>query len=223
MGKSPLNPPFNKGGKDGFVCQSVYDEPGQLPVHAVTSENMSLLIKSDVSLDGEVGVYASGELVGSGIIQNGYCGIAVWGDDLSTDMVDGAVSGEALEIRLLTDELREASYSILSGELTYATDGLAVIRLDGSAEVPQEFGIVSAYPNPFNSQMRVSYSLLETGLVDLAVYDLSGRLVAELMSGRQSSGVHTIMFDGTGMPSGVYMLRLQSGGQSSLMKVMLVK
>jgi len=71
--------------------------------------------------------------------------------------------------------------------------------------------------------MRVSYSLLETGLVDLAVYDLSGRLVSELMSGRQSSGVHTVLFDGTGMPSGVYMLRLQSGGHSSLMKVMLVK
>ncbi|NQU06550.1 MAG: T9SS type A sorting domain-containing protein, partial [Calditrichaeota bacterium] len=74
-----------------------------------------------------------------------------------------------------------------------------------------------------NSQMRVSYSLLESGLVDLAVYDLSGRLVAELMSGRQATGNHTVLFDGTGMPSGVYMLRLQSGGQSSLMKVMLVK
>jgi len=124
---------------------------------------------------------------------------------------------------LLTDELRDASYTILSGKLTYETDGLAVIRLDGSADLPQEFGIVSAYPNPFNSQMRVSYSLLESGLVDLAVYDLSGRLVAELMSGRQATGNHTVLFDGTGMPSGVYMLRLQSGGQSSLMKVMLVK
>jgi hypothetical protein len=71
--------------------------------------------------------------------------------------------------------------------------------------------------------MRVSYSLLETGIVDLAAYDVSGRRIAELTSGRQSAGVHTVMFDGNGIPSGVYMLRLQSAGQSSMMKVMLVK
>jgi len=205
-------------------CRSIYDEPGQLPVHAVTGNNMSLLAKSDVSLEGEVGVYASGELVGSGVLQDGVCGISVWGDDLSTDRIDGAQAGDVLEVRLLTGNgLAEASYSILSGKLTYETDGLTVIRLDGSAEVPLEFGIVSAYPNPFNSQMRVSYSLLESGIVDLAVYDVSGRRVSELSSGRQSAGIHTVLFDGTGMPSGVYMLRLQSGGRSSLMKVMLVK
>jgi hypothetical protein len=121
------------------------------------------------------------------------------------------------------DELRDASYSVLSGKLTYETDGLAVIRLDGSSELPLEFGIVSAYPNPFNSQMRVSYSLLESGIVDLAAYDVSGRRIAELTSGRQPAGVHTVMFDGKDIPSGVYMLRLQSAGQSSMIKVMLVK
>ncbi|MCF7810659.1 T9SS type A sorting domain-containing protein, partial [bacterium] len=105
----------------------------------------------------------------------------------------------------------------------WKADGWGVAKLTGTTELPQDFGIVSAYPNPFNSQMRVSYNLLETGIVDLAAYDVSGRRVAELTSGRQVSGVHTVMFDGKDMPSGVYMLRLQSGGQSSMLKVMLVK
>ncbi|MCF7811779.1 T9SS type A sorting domain-containing protein, partial [bacterium] len=204
--------------------KSVYDEPGQLPVHAVTGENMSLLVTTDASLEGDVGVYAGGELVGSGVIQDGVCGIAVWGDDQSTEKIDGAISGDALEVKLLTDSgLQNASYTVLSGKLTYKTDGLTIIRLNSASELPLEFGIVSAYPNPFNSQMRVSYNLLETGVVDLAAYDVSGRRVAELTSGRQVSGVHTVMFDGKDMPSGVYMLRLQAGGQSSMMKVMLVK
>jgi hypothetical protein len=112
----------------------------------------------------------------------------------------------------------------LDGDISgWKADGWGVAKLTGAAEVPQEFGIVSAYPNPFNSQMRVTYSLLETGIVDLAAYDVSGRRIAELSSGRQSAGVHTVMFDGNGIPSGVYMLRLQSAGQSSMMKVMLVK
>ncbi|MCF7809528.1 T9SS type A sorting domain-containing protein, partial [bacterium] len=204
--------------------KSVYDKSGQLPVHAVTGENMSLLVITDASLEGEVGVYAGGELVGSGVIQDGVCGIAVWGDDLSTETIDGAISGSPLEIKLLTNNvLQEASYTVLSGKLTYEIDGLAIIRLNSASGLPLEFGIVSAYPNPFNSQMRVSYNLLETGIVDLAAYDVSGRRVAELTSGRQVSGVHTVMFDGKDMPSGVYMLRLQAGGQSSMMKVMLVK
>ncbi|MCF7810339.1 T9SS type A sorting domain-containing protein, partial [bacterium] len=159
-----------------------------------------------------------------GVIQDGVCGIAVWGDDLSTETIDGAISGSPLEIKLLTNNvLQDAPYTVLSGKLTYETDGLAIIRLNSTSEIPLEFGIVSAYPNPFNSQMRVSYNLLETGIVDLAAYDVSGRRVAELTSGRQVSGAHTVMFDGKDMPSGVYMLRLQAGGQSSMMKVMLVK
>ncbi|MCF7810613.1 T9SS type A sorting domain-containing protein, partial [bacterium] len=105
----------------------------------------------------------------------------------------------------------------------WKADGWGVAKLTGTTELPQDFGIVSAYPNPFNSQIRVSYNLLETGVVDLAAYDVSGRRVAELSSGRQVSGIHTVMFDGKDMPSGVYMLRLQACGQSSMMKVMLVK
>ncbi|MCF7810315.1 carboxypeptidase regulatory-like domain-containing protein [bacterium] len=222
--QSPFNSPFTKGGAASGIFQSVYDHPGNLPVHHVTDNNMSLLVTCDGSLEGEIGVYATGELVGSGILQDGVCGIAVWGDGISTEKVDGAIPGEALEIKILTDNgIQDAAYSILTGELTYETNELAVIRLDGSIEVPMEFGIVSVYPNPFNSQMRVSYNLLETGIVDLAVYDISGRRVADLSSGRQVSGVHTVMFDGKDMPSGVYMLCLQSVGQNSIKKVMLIR
>ncbi|MCF7811777.1 T9SS type A sorting domain-containing protein [bacterium] len=94
---------------------------------------------------------------------------------------------------------------------------------DQESDLPREFAIQSAYPNPFNSQMRVTYSLLKTGIVGLGIYDLNGHLISELMSDRQSAGIHTIMFDGSDIPSGVYMLLLKSGDQSSMMKVILVK
>jgi len=89
--------------------------------------------------------------------------------------------------------------------------------------LPDDYAITSAYPNPFNSMLRVGYSLPEAADVVLNVYDLSGRLVAELVSGRIQAGVHTVVFDGSGLASGVYMLLYEAAGHTSQMKVALVK
>ncbi|MCF7811888.1 T9SS type A sorting domain-containing protein, partial [bacterium] len=174
----------------------------------------------------------SGELAGRGIVdKDGRCGMALWGKSSLNPPFEkggnnsGFNDGEAITIT------SAGSADILVGELEWLdgdisgwkADGWGVARITQTAEIPLKFGIVSAYPNPFNSQMRVSYNLLETGIVDLAVYDVSGRRVTELTSGRQVSGVHTVMFDGKDMPSGVYMMRLKSGSQSSFMKVILMK
>jgi len=89
--------------------------------------------------------------------------------------------------------------------------------------IPVEFGISSAYPNPFNSVMRISYGLVEAGDVSLNVFDLTGRHVAELVSGHFKAGMHTTVLDGADLSSGVYLLRLESDSDVSQMKVALVK
>ncbi len=201
-----------------------HTKPEFLPVHAVTGENMSLLVMADAWLDGEIGVYADGELVGSGVFQGGACGIAVWGDDPMTDVIDGALDGQELEVKLIKKAgSRSVEFDVLSGKAVYSTDALAVIRLDGSALLPDDYAITSAYPNPFNATLRVDYALPEAADVNLNVYDLSGRLVAELVSGRAQAGVHTVAFDGSGLVSGVYVLRYEAAGHTSQMKVALVK
>ncbi|NQT34736.1 carboxypeptidase regulatory-like domain-containing protein, partial [bacterium] len=150
--------PDDEGALAGMVSHSsVYDEPGQLPVHAVTGVNMSLLVVESTppfgsppgNRVGEIGIYADNELVGSGVLQNGVCGIAVWGDDPSTNEIDGALEDQQLEIRLLRNgELIAPDYTVLAGEAVYSTDGFAVVQLTASSAVPVEFGINSAYPNP---------------------------------------------------------------------------
>ncbi|NQT34567.1 T9SS type A sorting domain-containing protein, partial [bacterium] len=69
----------------------------------------------------------------------------------------------------------------------------------------------------------ISYGLIEAGEVSLNVYDLTGRHVAELVSGQIAAGIHTAVFDGIDLSSGVYLLRLESGNEISQMKVALVK
>jgi len=163
-------------------------------------------------------------LVGSGVLRDGVCGISVWGNDPSTEAIDGALEDQPLEIRLFDgSDLRSVKFDVLAGEAVYETDALAVIRLDASGLLPDDYAITSAYPNPFNSVLRVGYSLPEATDVALNVYDLSGRLVAELISGRLQAGVHTVVFDGSRLASGLYLLRYEAAGHGSQMKVALVK
>ncbi|MDP8239922.1 MAG: T9SS type A sorting domain-containing protein, partial [Candidatus Hatepunaea meridiana] len=207
-----------------ILHSSVYTEPGSLPVHSQTGSNMSLLVLADPVITGDIGVYASGNMVGSGVLQDGICGIAVWGDDLTTDIVDGAVEDEYLEIRLLENgNLSPVGYTLLSGKDVYNQDALSVIRLTESIELPDEFAIVSAYPNPFNSLMKVSYSLPEAANIKLNVFDLAGRFVAELVNGRHQAGIYTAAFDGYDLASGIYMIRFEAGGHTLQYKVTLVK
>ncbi|MCF7811035.1 T9SS type A sorting domain-containing protein [bacterium] len=82
---------------------------------------------------------------------------------------------------------------------------------------------IEAYPNPFNSQLKITYNLLEAGEVALAVYDLSGKRVADLVTGKQTARIHTAFFDGEGYSSGVYLVKLEAGKRHSLCKAVLVK
>jgi uncharacterized delta-60 repeat protein len=87
---------------------------------------------------------------------------------------------------------------------------------------PEEFG-VATFPNPFNPKTVLSYQLPVTGHVRLDVYDLSGRLVTELVNDLRDAGVHQVTWDASGMPSGLYFCRIQAGAFTAVVKMMLVK
>ncbi|MDD5764695.1 MAG: T9SS type A sorting domain-containing protein [Candidatus Marinimicrobia bacterium] len=79
------------------------------------------------------------------------------------------------------------------------------------------------YPNPFNSSTTLKYHITEAGDVRLSVFDLNGRLVEELFSGRQLAGDYHYLWSGGNLPSGVYFLSLQTGNQRIIQKCMLMK
>jgi hypothetical protein len=78
-------------------------------------------------------------------------------------------------------------------------------------------------PNPFNSSTIVSYRLQVAGHVSLKVYDTAGRLVATLVEGWREAGEYQVTFDGSGLPSGVYLYRLQAGENMAAGKLVLLK
>jgi len=85
-----------------------------------------------------------------------------------------------------------------------------------------------AYPNPFNPNATIEYSLVEKGRVRLAIYDVTGRLVRTLVNGVRSAGDQRVIWDGKNdrgsfAGSGVYVYQLEAGSTSLTGKMSLLK
>ena len=92
-------------------------------------------------------------------------------------------------------------------------------------EVPT---LYPAYPNPFNPVTKITYSLSEKSYINLSIYDMTGRLVKNLVSGSVEPGIHHFRWDGTNtgggkVSSGIYLCKINDGSTASFIKLILMK
>ncbi len=90
-------------------------------------------------------------------------------------------------------------------------------------QLPASFSLDQNYPNPFNPTTSIRYSTDQVGPVELKVYNLLGVEVATLVDHVQSAGQHTVTFDATDLPSGVYFYRLSNADKTVTRRMMLMK
>lgn len=88
--------------------------------------------------------------------------------------------------------------------------------------------LAAAQPNPAVGSARIKFSLAKANDVELSVFDLAGREVASLANGKFAAGEHVINWEGTDrggklLPSGAYLYRLKTGGESLTRKMVLVR
>ncbi|NQT35814.1 T9SS type A sorting domain-containing protein [bacterium] len=88
---------------------------------------------------------------------------------------------------------------------------------------PRVFGLDNPYPNPFNSSVSIGFRLVNAGDVQLTLLDLNGRLVRLLLSGKAAAGQHNLTLNAGALPSGLYIIRLNSGGMTSQKKIILLQ
>jgi len=89
--------------------------------------------------------------------------------------------------------------------------------------LPAEYRLFPAYPNPFNVRATIAYDLPKSGTVSLRVYDMLGRTAVVLTDGFVAAGSHRVTIDGTNLASGVYFARLSAGTYIQTTKLVLLK
>jgi hypothetical protein len=79
------------------------------------------------------------------------------------------------------------------------------------------------YPNPFNPTTTISFQLAKAGNVQLALYDLSGRMVMSMLNGFVEAGYNTYKLNAQNISSGIYYYILKTGNYSESKKLVIIK
>jgi len=90
-------------------------------------------------------------------------------------------------------------------------------------EVLNDFTLNQNYPNPFNPSTRISFIIPQSGYTTLKVFDVLGNEVATIIESDLSQGSYELLFDASGLSSGIYFYSLNSGEFTKTMKMILSK
>ena len=94
---------------------------------------------------------------------------------------------------------------------------------DVGYELPTRVRLHPNYPNPFNPSTTIRFELPDRQHIQLAVYDLTGRMVAQLINQPMSAGQHSVIFEASNLSSGIYIFRLEARTYTRSRKMVLVK
>ncbi len=94
----------------------------------------------------------------------------------------------------------------------------------GNENLPTKFQLEQNYPNPFSTSTTISYKLNQQTDVHITVYDILGREVKKFSGGEQTTGLHSVLWDGLNnfgkkLAAGIYFYRIQAGGQVQVKKM----
>jgi len=89
--------------------------------------------------------------------------------------------------------------------------------------LPTKYTLSQPYPNPFNPATTIKFSIPQTEFVTVKVYNIAGHEITTLINDELSIGNHTIKWNGSRQPSGVYFVKIESGGFVQTKKMVLLK
>ena len=128
------------------------------------------------------------------------------------------------EIRRYNCTMTIRSDDPINPEIEIELHGNGVLDVQSeTAPAPTEYGLLPAYPNPFNSTTTIRYNLPFPTHVSLQVYNLSGQQITTLFEGYRQAGFHSANLTASDLPSGLYFVQLKASDQVFTQKVMLIR
>ncbi|MCF7803355.1 MAG: S8 family serine peptidase [Candidatus Marinimicrobia bacterium] len=150
--------------------------------------------------------------------------------DNTTDNVEqvNIRNPEATQYTVTVDHKGSLAGGDQNFSLIISTGTIPTRTVAGPARRPEQISLGDNYPNPFNPETSISYQLPEKARVSLTVFDIRGTTIQTLVEETQSSGSHTVQWDGTSrsgeqVSSGVYFYRLQTGDRRLTKKMVLTR
>jgi hypothetical protein len=193
---------------------------------SLSGENGTLLHTGD-----EVGIYDGAVCVGSGVITNPsekYYSFVVSADDPTTDAIDGFVKGNAMSFKIWqNDEQAEATITGVEflpdykGIFDPLGTAVAGVHFEASTCNVFKTSLGDNYPNPFQEETTIPFTIGAKTSVELAVYDMLGQRVTTLVHATMEPGSYNVTWNGTHqgqekVKPGVYLCKMIAGSYASV-------
>jgi hypothetical protein len=120
-------------------------------------------------------------------------------------------------------DLGEGIYKYRLKQINYDGSFHYSDEVKADVSLTEGFTLSQNYPNPFNSVTVIKYRVPQHGPVTLKIYDILGEEVAVAVNETKPAGSYSLKFDGSSLPSGVYIYRLTCGDQTAARKFVLIK
>ena len=179
------------------------------------SEAALVFTQDDAEVEGDA---ESNDRFGSALAvgdfdDNGIVDIAV---GVPNELVDGQAEAGAVNILYSVFGGLDSSQLLFQGATLVANEPEA-------PGLPTTFALLPAYPNPFNPSTTLRYDVPAAGPVRITVFDALGREMALLVSEEHTAGHHEISFDAHGLPSGLYLVRMEAGSATQAQRITLLR
>ncbi|MFH0734705.1 MAG: T9SS type A sorting domain-containing protein [bacterium] len=99
----------------------------------------------------------------------------------------------------------------------------SITGVDDKINTPNSYTLSQNYPNPFNPSTTIKYSIPNSNMVSLKIFDVLGKEVTTLVNQQQNSGIHEVTFNAANLSSGTYFYQLKCGEFIETKKLLLLK
>lgn len=167
-----------------------------------------------------------GNWFGAAVVAGDTLVLTAWGDDdVTAEAVEGFRADDVVVFRYWS-AAADSEYQVEprlsdAAEVHYADDALAQVTLvrelpnsvTGRAGLPATSALLTLQPNPFNQAAELRFTLSNSSYVRVGVWTLDGRLLEIVRAGNFAAGEHQVVVSARGLPAGVYLVGVETGGR----------
>jgi M6 family metalloprotease-like protein len=168
-------------------------------------------------------IYAQYKLYEGGILNVIYTATAETYTDITVMLVNPRFANQQVKYSVISvNNLSEESEHSIDIRLQVYGGVWKEALLDSNL-IPIEYNLFPAYPNPFNPSTNIVFDLPENSPVTLKVYSVTGEEIKTLVNNTLTAGRHRVVFEGNGIPSGIYFVRIETKDYLNTKKLILMK